>query len=241
MDSNKKAAVAILIVLSVILAGVTFYISYALQQDTAPEESNAAIISEQKGYEREKTEAIIAQIPDETCDFYVSIEDLLSFTSLSNLLAPKSFKKVYTPLVIQTYENPETEDISKSCTYNINKGKFIFSVIIHTFNQKYTIKTTYGSEEMLLIIIPDEADIKNDYISSVVDAGSIGNYNYTFGQDKTNSEQCRTILTHKKAHIRFVNFVYSFDDCSTMKQLNKDILNEFTSNLDKLINSVSVN
>lgn len=239
MDSSKKAAVAILIILSVILAGVTFYISYALQQDTGPEESNAAIISRQQGLEREKTEKIIAEIPQEDCTFYMPLADLTNLTSLSDIVSPQGFRKVYSPLGVSAYENESTEDLAKTCSFDVNKGQFIFSMLIHTFNQKYTIETDYGTEEILLIIVPEEEDVKNEYISTVVDTGTIGNYSYFFGEDKVDSEQCRSIITHKKAHIRFASFLYGYDDCTGLKQLNKDVVNEFTSNLDKIINSVN--
>ncbi len=227
MSNSRKFLIALLLVLTVGLGGISFYVANRIQQDQAAQDTSAAGFGETAT--RDLYETVTETLKNTPCEYFMKTDDLATILKNNGTDVVANDIKVS-----KATEHPTL--IPLICNYTIKNSKKI-RLAFYTYEKNSNIASSQeeliGKSNIILL-------------STLVDSGEFTTkdqpVSYTFGESRypyeKDAKACTGILFHDQNEFEFAELVYqSFNttDCKDVQSLNKAISNPIATKIDDLI------
>lgn len=225
MSDKRKLTLAVLFILTIVLAAVSIFITIRIQQSNAPDDSQAA------GFGATATKELY-EIVKETfyntpCNTFLSTDIVKNYT-------PKLTSELINYTTITATEEKIDADKTKICIYDLGDNRKL-TFEFYPYDADSAIANT--AEDLYSEI--NAALIAEDPITFLTGVNNVDSF---YGTDSQFYERCRTTLFHTQNEFKFASLFYEgYFECgrSDLQLINDDIVAIISKNIDTKIVEIS--
>ena len=214
MDQRRKVTLAALFVMTVLLAGISVFITLRIQQNNSPDDADASGFGDKA-----------------TRDLYDNVAEAFDTQTCETLLDKTFLAELSTGLTYTSTVTPKIEDYPKVCNYVFNNGvEGAFSLFAYKTNSYIP-----ADEEELYDAVNSPSISQQESVDTL---GSIlGFYGTNYGD-----ENCRLNLFNTQNEFYYASMVYTTTDAcdsTEMAEFNLNVFSVLSRSIDQVIVDVT--